>query len=146
MKARYNAIIILVVAGHIFTELHTLLYWVNPDTAKCYVNELFIKPGFKVEGLNVLWFMKMLEDALFITGILAAGAIQAYSRNYQQYLEWQRYSFRLYTIWCIYFVYHFFDTFMLFYDYKTSYIAYVIVLSVVSIVALFVGFYRIKRN
>jgi len=108
------------------------------------VGDWFLKPGFSVSNLSILWYVKMVEDSLLLVVLLFAGACQSYSRNYKTYLEWQRYSMRLYIIWGVYFVYHCFDMISFLYNYKTGYVSYIIALSLCSIVALFVGFYRVK--
>lgn len=142
MKKRYYTIVALLIVGHLLTELHSFIYWIANDSQYEYVDNWFLKPGFKVDKLNVLWYFKMVEDTLLLGGVLFAGACQAFSRNYKTYLEWQRYSFRLYVIWCIYFAYHIFDFIMFFYNYKTSYWLYLVVLLLCTISASFVGFYK----
>lgn len=137
-------IVIMLVLGHILTELHTIIMWVNPKSVTCMVGDWFFKPGFNIPGLNVLWYTKMIEDSLLLVVLLFAGACQSYSRNYKTYLEWQRYSMRLYIVWGIYFGYHCFDMISFLYNYKTSYTVYVVVLSLCTILSLFVGFYRVK--
>jgi len=144
MKNRYTAIVLLLVIGHILTEAHTFIMWAEPRSVSHYVEGWFLKPGFEVCELNILWWSKMIEDSLLLVVLLFAGACQAYTRNYKTYLEWQRYSIRLYVIWVVYFLYHCFDTISFLYNYKTSYVSYVIVLGLCSAIALFVGFYRIK--
>lgn len=144
MKSRYIAIVILLILGHILTEFHTIIMWMNPKSVTYMVGDWFLKPGFNVPDLSILWYVKMVEDSLLLVILLFAGACQAFARNYKTYLEWQRYSIRLYIIWCIYFIYHCFDMASFLYNYKTSYTLYIIVLSVCSVAALFVGFYRVK--
>lgn len=134
----------MLVLGHILTELHTIIMWVNPKSVTCMVGDWFLKPGFNVPNLSILWYVKMVEDSLLLVVLLFAGACQAAARNYKTYLEWQRYSMRLYMIWCIYFFYHCFDMISFVYNYKTSYVPYVAMLSLCSITALFVGFYKVK--
>lgn len=146
MRNRYYTIVTLLILGHILTELHTFILWIDPSSEKFYVGNWFIKPNFTVDNLNVLWYSKMVEDSLVLMAILFAAACQSYSRNYNTYLEWQRYSLRLYTIWCIYFLYHVFDTISFLYNYKTSYVAYIVALTITSTSAAFVGFYKVKNN
>jgi len=146
MRNRYIAIVALLVVGHLLTELHSIIMWVAPKSITYYVGDWFIKPGFKVEHLSVLWYSKMVEDSLLLVVLLFAGACQAYSRNYKTYLEWQRFSMRLYVIWGIYFLYHCFDTISFLYNYKTSYVAYLIALGLSTILTLFVGFYKMNKN
>lgn len=145
MKNRYYTIVALLIVGHLLTELHSFIYWLDPKSQYYFVDDWFLKSGFKVKKLNILWYLKMTEDILLVGSILFAGACQAFSRDYKTYLEWQRYSFRLYVIWCIYFAYHIFDFLMLFYNYKTSYGLYLIALSLSTLSASFVGFYKKDR-
>jgi hypothetical protein len=135
----------LLIIGHLLTELHTLIMWAYPESVTYFVGDWFLKPGFKMEDLSILWFSKMMEDSFVLTAILFAGACQSYSRDYATYLEWQRYSMRLYVIWCIYFFYHVFDTLSFLYNYKTSYVLYVVMLSICTVGASFVGFYKVKK-
>jgi hypothetical protein len=123
-----------------------LIAWINPKISQCFVNNWFLKAEFEVTGMNILWYFKMVEDILLSGAVLFAGALQASTRNYKTYLEWQRYSFRLYVIWCLYFLYHLFDMTMFFYDFKTSHVAYITALTLVSSLALFAGFYKIKQD
>lgn len=146
MRKRYYVIVLLLIIGHVLTEMHTALYWLHPEFEFFDVSSWFICPPKYVTNLNILWYSKMLEDSLVLVALLLAGAAQGYSRMYTTYMEWQRYSFRIYVIWCIYFGYHCFDMAMFFYNYKTSYWLYIIVLSVVTFMALFVAFFRHRRN
>lgn len=145
MKRKYYTIVALLIVGHLLTELHTFIYWANPATQFYYVDNWFIQTGFKVDKLNILWYSKMIEDTLLLSVLLYAAASQAHSRNYTCYLEWQRYSMRLYIIWCIYFGYHGFDLLAFFYNYKTSYWLYIIVLSICTALSLFTAFYKIRK-
>lgn len=145
MKNRYMIIVILLIVGHLVTEMHTLIMWAYPESVTYYVGDWFLKPGFKIDELSVLWYTKMMEDSFVLVAILFAGACQSYSRDYTTYLEWQRYSMRLYVIWCIYFFYHLFDTLSFLYNYKMSYVLYVIILGVCTVSASFVGFYKVKK-
>jgi hypothetical protein len=144
VKNRYITIVILLVLGHIFTELHTIIMWVNPKSVTYMVGDWFLKPMFSVPDLNILWYTKMVEDSFLLMVLLFAGACQSYTRNYKTYLEWQRFSMRLYVVWLLYFLYHCFDMVSFLYNYKTSYISYVVALCLVTAIALFVGFYKIK--
>jgi len=145
MKKRYYTIIVLLIGAHLLTELHTLIMWASPKSVNYIVSGWFIKPGFSVPDLNILWYFKMIEDGMLLTSILYAGACQAYSINYENYLQWQRYSFRLYLVWLIYFAYHVFDLSMFIYNYKTSYILYMCVLTVSTISAMLIGFSNKKH-
>lgn len=145
MKNRYISIVILLVLGHVLTESHTFIYWIWPESKDYYVDDWFIKPSFKVDQISILWYSKMMEDSFVLMAVLFAGACQSHTRNYNTYLEWQRYSLRLYIIWCIYFFYHVFDTVSFLYNYKTSYVAYIIVLGLCTLSASFVGFYKVKK-
>ena len=120
MRKRYIAIVALLVIGHLLTELHTLIMWWEPASKTYWVDDWFLKPEFTVEHLSILWYAKMIEDSFLLVVLLFAGACQAYSHNYKTYLEWQRYSMRLYVIWLIYFGYHCFDMCSFLYNYKTS--------------------------
>lgn len=146
MRKRYYAIVVLLIGSHLLTELHTLIYWLDPQSQFNYVDNWFLKPGFRVDKLNVLWYFKMIEDLLLIAAILFAAASQSYSISYSRYLEWQRYSLRLYIIWCIYFAYHCFDLLSFFYNYKTSYWLYVSVLSLVTISSSVIAFYKSNKQ
>lgn len=145
MKSRYITIVILLVVGHLLTELHTIIMWAYPESVTYYVGDWFFMSNFNVPDLSILWYSKMLEDSFVLSAILFAGACQSHSRNYKTYLEWQRYSIRLYVIWCIYFMYHLFDTISFLVNYKTTYWLYVVVLGICTSLALFVGFYRSKN-
>ena len=140
MRARYYTIVVLLIVSHLLTELHTFIMWLNPKSVTSYVGDWFLKPRFKIESLSILWYFKMVEDSLLLTSIIFAGACQAFSKNYETYLKWQRYSFRLYLIWVIYFAYHCFDLAMFIYNYKTSYWLYVTVLTIITLAAVGVGF------
>lgn len=146
MKSRYYTIVALLIAGHLLTELHTLIMWLYPKSITLYVGDWFIKPHFKIEKLSILWYFKMIEDSLLLVSIIFAGACQAYSKNYETYLQWQRYSFRLYLIWLIYFCYHLFDLLMFIYNYKTSYWLYIVVLTITTASTTWVGFTHRKIN
>lgn len=139
MRRRYFTIVALLVGSHLLTELHTFIMWVNPSAITTYVDGWFIKPGFSVYRLSVLWYFKMIEDGLLIISILFAGACQSCCTNYGTYLQWQRYSFRLYSIWIVYFLYHVFDLIMFMYDYKTTYWLYIVALSFSTSAALFIA-------
>ena len=145
MKRKYYTIVALLIVGHLLTELHTFIYWANTATQFYFVDNWFIQSWFKVDKLNILWYSKMIEDTLLLAVLLYTGASQAHSRTYSSYLEWQRYSMRLYIIWCIYFAYHGFDLLSFFYNYKTSYWLYIIVLSVSTSLSLFTAFFKIKK-
>lgn len=145
MRNKYYIIVVLLIVSHLLTELHTFIYWIDPHSQFDYCDNWFLKPNFSVPKLNILWYLKMIEDILLIGAILFAAATQAYSRNYNSYLEWQRYSLRLYTIWCIYFAYHCFDLLSFFFNYKTSYWLYVFMLSISTILAVIVVVYRHKK-
>jgi hypothetical protein len=140
MRRRYYTIVILLVAAHLLTELHTFMMWVKPETITMYVDRWFIKPGFSVDHLSILWYFKMIEDSLLIAAVMFSGACQANACNYETYLQWQRYSFRLYLIWSIYFLYHIFDLVMFMYNYKSSYWLYITALCLSTSSALFIGF------
>lgn len=140
MKHRYYAIVALLIASHALTELHTIVMWLYPKSVDYYVGDWFLKPGFSVEHLNILWYFKMTEDSLLLVSILFAAACQAFTQNYESYLQWQRYSFRLYLIWIIYFTYHAFDLVMFLYNYKTTYWLYVGVLTLATASAAAIGF------
>lgn len=140
MKKRYYIIVTLLVASHLLTELHTLIMWAAPQTVDAYVDNWFMKPGFVVDHLSVLWYFKIMEDSLLVASIIFSAACQSYCMKYETYLQWQRYSFRLYVIWLIYFSYHLFDIIMFMYNYKTSYWLYILMLSFSTASALFVGF------
>jgi hypothetical protein len=144
MKSRYIAIVLLIVISHILSEAHTFIMWAYPTSITYYVDDWFLQPGFKVERLSILWYSKMIEDSLIPVALFFAGACQAHSHNYKTYLEWKRYSNRLYIIWLIYFAYHCFDMLSFMYNYKTSYLSYVVFLSICTVSATFVGFYKIK--
>lgn len=144
MKNRYIAIVLLIVISHIFSEAHAFIMWVYPCSVDYYVGDWFLKPGFKVDHLSILWYSKMIEDSLMPVALFFAGACQAHSHNYKTYLEWKRYSTRLYVLWLLWFVYHCFDTVSFMYNYKSSYVVYVSVLGVCTALSLFVGFYKIK--
>lgn len=146
MRKRYYLIVILLIIGHVLTELHTALYWLHPEFEFFDVSNWFIRPPKDISTLNILWYSKMIEDSFVLMAILLAGACQGYSRTYTTYMEWQRYSFRLYVIWCIYFGYHVFDSFMFFYNYKTSYLLYISILIITTVLVLFVAFFRHKRS
>ncbi len=145
MKSRYVSIVILLVIGHLLTESHTFIYWLWPESKDYYVDDWFLKPSFRVDRISILWFSKMVEDSLLLVVLLFAGVCQAHSRNYKTYLEWQRFSLRLYVIWGVYFAYHVFDFISLLYNYKTSYITYMIMLGLCTVCALFIGFYKSKK-
>jgi hypothetical protein len=144
MKSRYVAIVLLLVIGHILTEAHTFIMWAYPDSVTHYVGDWFVKSDFRVDNLSILWYCKMVEDSFLLVVLLFSGACQSYTRNYKTYLEWQRYSMRLYVIWVIYFVYHCFDMCSFLYNYKTNYALYVVALGVSTSLSLLVGFYKIK--
>jgi hypothetical protein len=144
MKSRYIAIVLLIVISHILSEAHTFIMWAYPKSITYYVGDWFIKPGFKIDNLSILWYSKMIEDSLIPVALFFAGACQSYSHNYKTYLEWRRYSTRLYVLWLIWFAYHCFDLCSFMYNYKSSYVAYVTVLFICTILSLFVGFYKIK--
>lgn len=145
MRVRYYTIVVLLIVAHLLTELHTFIYWLDYSSQFQYVDNWFLQPGFKVEKLNILWYFKMIEDLLLVAAILFAAASQSYSINYSRYLEWQRYSLRLYIVWCIYFGYHCFDLLSFFYNYKTSYWLYVTVLSLATIASSVIAFYRVRK-
>lgn len=144
MRKRYYTIVVLLVASHLLTELHTFIMWASPKTIDTYVDNWFIKPGFTVSHLSVLWYFKMMEDSLLVASILFSAACQSYCMKYETYLQWQRYSFKLYIIWLIYFMYHLFDIIMFMYNYKTSYWLYAVMMCFSTSSALFVGFSRKK--
>lgn len=145
MKNRYYLIVALLIGGHLLTELHTFIYWLWPDSEYYFVDHWFIKKGFTVTNVNILWYSKMIEDLLLGAALLIAGASQAFTINYASYLQWQRYSMRLYVIWCIYFVYHIFDLISFLYNYKTTYWLYVMMLIICSVAALFAAFRKIEE-
>lgn len=140
MKKRYYTIVILLVASHLLTELHTVIMWICPQTISMYVGNWFLKPGFSIDHLSILWYFKMMEDSLLLAAVMFAGACQSHCNNYEAYLQWQRYSFRLYVIWLIYFLYHLFDLTMFMYNYKTSYWLYITMLSLSTASSLLVAF------
>lgn len=145
MRRRYYTIVALLTGSHLLTELHTFMMWLNPKTETLYVDGWFLRRGFTVDHLSILWYFKMIEDGLLTASILFCGACQSYCSNYETYLQWQRYSFRLYIIWIIYFLYHVFDLIMFMYNYKTSYGLYIVVLCFSTSAALFVAFFSKKH-
>lgn len=144
MRKRYYTIVALLIGAHLLTELHTFIMWVNPKSITMYVDNWFIKPG-AVNHLSVLWYFKMIEDSLMVVGIIFAGACQAYSKSYEQFLQWQRYSLRLFSLWGLYFIYHMFDLLMFIYNYKTCYWLYATILLVTTICALLIAFAKEKH-
>lgn len=140
MKKRYYTIVILLVVSHLLTELHTIIMWANPATSTMYVDNWFLKPGFVIDHLSILWYFKMIEDTLLLAAIIYAGACQAHTTTYESFLQWQRYSFRLYLIWIIYFLYHAFDFMMFMYNYKTTYWLYIAALSLSTAATLIIAF------
>lgn len=146
MKSRYIAIVLLIVISHILSEAHTFIMWVYPKSIVYYVGDWFIKPRFKVPDLSILWYCKMIEDSLMPVALFFAGACQAHSHNYKTYLEWKRYSTRLYILWLIWFSYHCFDMCSFMYNYKSSYVTYFTVLFICTVLSLFVGFYKILKD
>jgi hypothetical protein len=144
MKSRYIAIVTLLMVGHLLSELHSVIYWVDPKTISYWVDDWFIKPKFRVDHISILWYSKMVEDSLLLVVFFFAGACQSHSHNYKTYLEWQRYAMRLYCIWLLYFFYHCVDTFLFFYNYKSNNLLYVVMLGITTVLAGFIGFYRVK--
>lgn len=144
MKNRYICIVALLTIGHLLSELHALIYWFWPASVDYYVDSWFVTPPSKVNNITILWYSKMLEDSLILVAILFAGAAQAYTHNYKSYMEWRRYSSRLYVLWVLYFLFHCFDAVSFLYNYKTSRGVYAVVLLSFTASALFVGFYRVK--
>lgn len=145
MRRKYYTIVALLVGSHLLTELHTFIMWVNPRATTVYVSNWFLKKGFAVEHLSILWYFKMVEDGLLVASILFSGACQSCVSSYEAYLQWQRYSFRLHAIWLIYFCYHIFDLFMFMYNYKSSYGLYIVVLSFSTAASLLTAFFSKKH-
>jgi len=131
--------------SHLLAELHTFIKWIKPESVKIYVGNWFVQANFRVDDLNILWYFKMVEDSFLLIAVFFAGASQAFSKNYQSFLLWQRYSTRLYAIWVIYFCYHFFDLTMFIYNYKTSYVLYVFVVCLVTISTGIIAFVSKKH-
>jgi hypothetical protein len=144
MKSRYITIVLLIVISHILSEAHSFIYWIWPLSKGLFVDDWFLKSNFRVDHISILWYSKMIEDSLLPVALFFAGACQAHSHNYKTYLEWKRYSSRLYVLWIIWFAYHCFDTVSFLYNYKSSSVVYISVLGVCTALSLFVGFYRIK--
>lgn len=124
IKRRFYLLAIMMVVAHLLTELHSVIFHFWPTTQKYYLGHIFINRDVYVPQLSVLWFIKMLTDTLLSALLCFTGAIQSLFLNYSEYLQWMRYSLRLFLIWSVYVIYHFIDLFLLVYDYRSDYKLY----------------------
>lgn len=102
---------ILLIAGHLLTELSEVLEHLHPSLKSVYIHP-FISQSYKFpypEGINILWWIYYCtNDFLWIITFFVAAVISSH------------YSDRLFRICAIFFVYHIIDHFMLWYNYKTG--------------------------
>jgi hypothetical protein len=145
MKVKYYIIVWLIILAHLTTEFHSVVLFVYPKSKGILASDWFIKPGFEINGLTMLWFLRGIQDAAFLAIIMFCAALQAHSRTYKSYLQWQRFSYRLYMVWCIWFLHSVFDMGMFLYNYKNSIIAYAIALPIFITATLFVAFFKLKK-
>jgi len=122
----------LLIVGHLFTELHSVVLFIDPNIKQVSV-DLFLCNNFKFD-LSLLWYIKMVGDDLLWCSTYYVMAKIAY-----------KYSFTLFLVAGIYFIYHLIDSFLFLYNYKQTYWVYwsLLIVSVISI--LFIAF-PIKKN
>lgn len=94
----------MLIGAMLLTEVHSLLYKLNPALADKQMNLFIKKHSFPI---SIEWYVKMTFDSLYIIVLSFVGAKASY-----------RYSFKLYLIFCICFLYGCFDLFMFWYNYK----------------------------
>lgn len=116
----------LLIAGHLLTELGSVLYLINRP--KTWHIDPFLSPSYEFpggEGIDLYWWIKWVTDDLLwcITFfVLAKIAYQV--------------SFRLFLVGSVFFLYHAIDHFMLWWNYKTSYWMYwVMITAVIATIA-----------
>lgn len=120
---------VMLIAGHILTELGSVLYLIYRP--KAWTIDPFLSPSYEFpggKGIDLYWWIKWVTDDMLWCITFFVLAKVAY-----------QYSFRLFLVGCIFFMYHLIDHFMLWWNYKTSYWLYwiLIVASILSVMALF---------
>jgi hypothetical protein len=129
MKRLTIILCVLLIVGHLLTELGSVLYLINRP--KSWRIDPFLSPWYEFpggQGIDVYWWIKWVTDDLLwcITFFTLAKV------SYQ-------FSFRLFLVACIFFLYHVIDSFMLWWNYKTSYWLYWVMIAAVilTIISLF---------
>lgn len=127
MKMKIIVIGIVLIVVHLLTELHSILYAIDPKAANSEV-DLFLSPQFQFK-LTVQWYFKMMFDDLLIV-ILCFLLANSY----------KNYSFVLHLIAIIYAFYHIIDLFLFFWNYKRTVAVYWFLgsASTIGVVLLFI--------
>ena len=101
----------VLIIAHLLTELHSLVYALNPKTAETEV-DLFLSPSFQFK-LSIQWYLKMMFDDVLVVVLcfLLANA-------------WKNYSRALYWIATIYAYYHIIDLYLFYWNYKRTVAVY----------------------
>ncbi len=92
------------------TELHSFLAAIFPSLTKNngVKRDLFWSPKFKME-IDVLWYIKMICDSIFLMTVLFVGAM----------VTWHT-SKKLFFVFSIFLFYNFFDFFSFLWNYKQT--------------------------
>lgn len=121
------------VIGHILTEVHSILYKINPNLANRLLYHVFLDQSY-LQPISVEWYLKQLFDMLLVVLILFCSILSQKSP-----------SFNLVCIFGIYFLYNILDITFFAWNYKHGFIKYWILLCVSAISVYFILF-PIKNN
>lgn len=109
----------LLIVGHLLTEVHSIMYLVDPKTSEKEV-DWFWSPTFRM-NLSLLWYVKMAADnVLLIATFYVMSVIASF------------FSRTLFLISCVFFAYHVLDAFMFFWNFKRTEWVYWVLLAAVT--------------
>lgn len=111
MKVKILLIGIVLIVAHLLTELHSVVYALDPKAANSEV-DLFLSPQFQFK-LSVQWYLKMMFDDLLVVVISFIAA--HFARDHSYVLFW---------ILTIFAYYHIIDLFLFFWNYKRTVAVY----------------------
>lgn len=132
MNRKVIILSVLLIIGHILTELHSFIFKVYPQTYSLEY-DLFLSPSYKMK-INFLWYIKMVFDNLLILIVFFVLAKIALS-----------YSRGLFYVVVIYIFYHIADFLSFVWDYKSSHGIYWFLLACTTASVLTVIFYHYHK-
>lgn len=124
---------LMLIASAVATEIHSFLAAKFPELTKGegIKKDLFLSPSFKMD-IDILWYIKMIFDNLFLLVILFVGSLISY-----------HISKKLFYVFTIFLMYNIIDFFSFCWNFKTTTGMYWVFLSFVAMAVLMIIF---KRN
>lgn len=115
---------VLLIVGHLFTEVHSVLNAFYPKSATIKL-DLFWSPSFKMD-ISILWFIYTIGNDLNVIITYFVLTNIAY-----------RFSSALFFISSVFFLYHVIDIFLFCWNYKRTASVYWILLAAVIVSTIF---------